>query len=219
MNKKVIFQFLRDLEQNNSKEWMDANRGRYENAKAIWCEEIQLYLNRLVQYDEQFEFLKPKDTIMRINNNRVFQPDRPTYKDSFGFDPKKGRMQSSFYIHLSPNGSFIAGGFYHPPKEILQQVRAAVDYNGQDLIDIISEESFLDYFGGLMPDPNQLKKAPKGYAIDHPHIKLLRRKSFTVMKNVTEEEFTSDQFIEEVEKAYLIMKPFNEYLDEAARGI
>ena len=30
MSKRKIYEFLRDLSENNSKRWMDANRDRYE---------------------------------------------------------------------------------------------------------------------------------------------------------------------------------------------
>lgn len=219
MSKHKIFNFLTDLEANNSKEWMDANRARYEEAKDIWCDEIQLYLDRLAPYNPDFELLRPRDTIMRINNNLVYKPNQPVYKDSFGFDPKKGRMQSSFYLHISPNGSFLAGGLYHPPTPVLKAVRAAIDYNGGELWNIISREEFIDYFGGLSPDPDALKTAPKGYDQEHTHIKLLRRKNFTVFRDVTKEEFLSETFVDEVEKAFVLMKPFNEYLDQAISAI
>ncbi len=217
MNKRKIFDFLRDLQANNSKEWMDENRDRYEEAKEIWCDEIQLYLNRLSKFNMQFSHLKPKQTIMRINNNLLYKPNAPVYKDYFAFDPKKGKNRTSFYLHISPNGSFIAGGLYHPSNDLLKKVRAAIDYNGEEFLKIVSAKPFQTYFGGLAPDEDQLVTAPQGYSQEHKHIELLRRKNFTVIRDVTQKEVLDQDFVDEVEKAFAIMLPMNSYLDKALK--
>ena len=141
MNKKKIYDFLRDLTANNSKEWMDANRKRYTEAKEIWLSEIEQILMRLSAHDPAFEKIKPKDTIMRINTNRRFQPNKPIYKDNFAFSPSS-MEEASFYIHLSPQESFIGGGYYRPESAILQKIRAAIDYNGDELKRIVSTPEF-----------------------------------------------------------------------------
>ena len=69
--------------------------------------------------------------------------------------------------------------------------------------------------GAYRRDPKKLKTSPKNYTQDHKHIELLRRKNFTVMKQLTEDEVTGDNFIEIVEEAYLKMKPLNDYLTKA----
>ena len=57
--------------------------------------------------------------------------------------------------------------------------------------------------------------ALRGYAKDHPHIDLLRRKSFTVTVDLSPELVQSDYFVDHVEEAYLLLQPFNEYIEKA----
>jgi uncharacterized protein (TIGR02453 family) len=215
MNKRKIFDFLRDLRENNAKEWMDANRERYHEAKAIWLDEVALYLERLRKHDPKLIAVEPKGTIMRINNNNVFHPDKPTYKDSFGFDPHKGMNRPSFYLHVSPSGSFIAGGLWHPDRDQLKKVREAIDYDGQKLKLLMEQAAMQEFFGGFDADPDALKTSPRDYDIEHRHIDLLRRKNFTVMREVTQEEVLADDFIDTVERGFLTMQPMLAYLELA----
>lgn len=215
MSKRQIFDFLRDLRDNNSKDWMDENRDRYHTAKASWLEEVDAMLQRLRKHDPSLEKIVPKECIMRINNNNVFHPDKPTYKDNFGFDPYRGRGRVSFYVHVSPSGSFIGGGLYHPDRDQLKSIREAIDYDGHELKKLMDNNKFHDYFGGFGATEDALKTSPRDYDAEHEHIEMLRLKSFVVMHDITQKEIISPDFVDEVEKAFLLMQPFNDYLRKA----
>ena len=73
-DKSYIFQFLRDLRNNNSKEWMLENKTRFEKAKRIWVEEIEKIQERLSRYNPIYTEVPAKSTLSRINNNRMFHP-------------------------------------------------------------------------------------------------------------------------------------------------
>ncbi|MFT6000491.1 MAG: hypothetical protein ACI81P_002952 [Neolewinella sp.] len=215
MSKHKIFDFLQGLRENNSKEWMDENRQRYHEAKDIWLEEVAGFLKRLSPHDSTIEKLSPKQTIMRINNNNMFHPDKPTYKDSFGFDPYKGRNRPAFYVHLSPSGSFLYGGLWRPDSDALKKMREAIDYDGEELMKIVGKKSFQNFFGGLEDDYEALKTSPQGYSSDHKHIDLLRRKNTTVVRRLTQEEVIRPDFIDTVERGFVEMAPFLGYLRRA----
>lgn len=215
-SKKYIFSFLEDLSENNSKEWMDENRNRYHRAKDRWLEEVDAILKRLALHDSYFEQFKPKDTIMRINNNRVFHPEKPIYKDYFSCSPTaKGDPVSKIHISAGVSWSFLGGGLWRPDKEILRQVRDAIDYDGEELLDILNTPKFQNLFGGLAEDPDKLKTAPRGYSQDHEHIELLRYNNLTARAELTKEKVQSDHFVDYVEEVYLALKPFNDYLEKA----
>lgn len=59
-----------------------------------------------------------------------------------------------------------------------------------------------------------MKTAPKGFAKDHPAIDLLRFKAFTFMKPFTDSEAQSDDFLYEVVRAFLEVRPFLDYMSE-----
>ncbi len=216
VSKAYIFDFLRDLSNNNSKDWMDDNRDRYHNAKERWLEEIDLILQRLSKHDSFFTLFKPKDTVSRINNNRRFNKDRPLYKDYFNCMPMSGDDNfARIAIAAGISWSFIGGGLHSPDKENLDRMRAAIDYDGEVLKEILDKKEFQDFFGGLAEDKHELKTAPRDYDINHKHIDLIKRKNFTATTNLAQKIVVSDSFVDYVEEAYLILRPFTDYVARA----
>ncbi len=217
IDKAYIFRFLKDLKNNNSKEWMDENRDRYHTMKERWLYEIELILQRLSQHNSEFEKVNPKKTLSRINNNRRFHPDKPTYKDRITCSPagRKAYNISTFFISIGPGESFIGGGIYHPQKEHLENIRAAIDYDGEQLATILNNKDFISIFGGLNEYEDKLVTSPQNYDRNHKYIDLINNKSFTATINLTEEEVTGDNFIDLVEEAYLKFKPLDDFLVNA----
>lgn len=212
-----MFSFLRDLQKNNSKEWMDAHRKDYEEVRdwyKEWLNELDAELGKV---DPDYHSTEGKRAINRINNNLMFHPDKPIYKDHFGagLDLSENGKQGDFYIHLGTNESFIAGGFYKPKKEVLDSIRDAIDYNGSELKKIYNKKSFKNIFGNLIDDGDSLKTSPKGYSMDHEHIDLLRRKTFAVQTSITQKEVMSDDFKMRCVEIYKEMLPFRKYLNKA----
>lgn len=193
---------------------MDDHRDQYHEAKAIWLEQIQLMLNRLSKYDAKYEHVNPKKTIFRINNNRMFHPDKPVYKNNFAFSPSS-KEEPSFYLQVSPSNSFIGGGMHRPDSKTLKQIRSGIDYDGHELVEMINKKSFVNFYGGLSPDPEKLKTSPRGYNQDHKHIDLLRHRNFTATRVLTHKEVTSSDFIDIVEKGFVEIQDFNAYLQRA----
>lgn len=217
MKKAKIFNFLRALSENNHKDWMDVHREAYHEAKAIWLSEIETILKLLGKYDPTIPLrYRPKDTISRINNNRRFQPDKPVYKDYFTFSiMDETDAFSPLYIMIGASGSFIGTGYHQPDNNTLNNIRDAIDYEGQELIDILDHEAFKSFFGGLSDYSGKLKTAPRGFDKDHEFVELLRYKNFVVSRDLTEEEVISREFIDIIEKAYIISEPFRSFLKKA----
>ena len=209
-----LFDFLRDLNKNNHKEWMDANRKRYHEIRDFyiaWLNELDI---QLAKVDSEYSPTTGKQAINRINNNLMFHPDKPVYKDHFGAGLDKQKGKGDFYIHIGINESFVAGGFYKPKKEVLDSIRAAIDYNGEEFSEIIDKPSFKANFDQLLQD-DKLKSSPKGYSNDHRYIDLLRNKSFAVMHPFTQNEILQEDFQQKVIEVYKEMLPFRRYLNHA----
>lgn len=215
MNFKRLFDFLETLNKNNSKEWMDEHRSQYETVKADyvnWLEDLDLKLSKI---DEDYYSSSGKKAINRINNNLLYHPNKPTYKDHFGAGLDKRPKTGDFYIHLGIDEIFVAGGFYKPKSEYLKSIREAIDYNGDEFKDIINSKTFRNHFGGLMEDVDQLKTAPKGFSQSDKHIDLLRLKSFAAMKPFERKDVLAEDFKNKVIETYRAMLPFRRYLNKA----
>jgi len=214
MNFNSLFQFLTELNQNNSKEWMDHNRKWYKEVRdgyIAWLNGLDL---ALAAVDNEYYSTPGKKGINRINNNLMFHPNKPTYKDHFGAGLDKAPNTGDFYIEIGLSQSMAAGGFWRPDPKTLGSIREAIDYDGEEFKKILNKKSFKETFGNLVVDES-LKKAPKGYFNDHPHIDLLRHKTFAVMHPLTHKEILRDDFKEKLISLYLEMLPFRRYLNKA----
>tara|TARA_R110002049_G_scaffold281369_2_gene460947 strand:- start:3181 stop:3834 length:654 start_codon:yes stop_codon:yes gene_type:complete len=214
MNFNSLFQFLSELNQNNSKEWMDQNRKWYKEVRdeyIAWLNGLDL---ALAAVDNEYYSTPGKKGINRINNNLMFHPNKPTYKDHFGAGLDKAPNKGDFYIEIGLGQSMVAGGFWRPDPTTLGSIREAIDYDGEEFKKILNKKSFKETFGNLVVDES-LKKAPKGYSNDHPHIDLLRHKTFAVMHPLTHNEILQDDFKEKLISLYLEMLPFRRYLNKA----
>lgn len=213
MAKRDIFDFLESLVRNNSKEWMDENRKWYEASKAEVVEVFDPILNELKSLDPRIVQPAARKALNRINNNLMFHPDRPTYKDHFGVTFGYGKGLADFYIHLGVDELLIAGGLWHPPSDKLKKLRMEIDYEGDRLQQIMNADYFERFFTLYQDD--KLTNAPKGFEKDHPHIELLKMKSLAVFRPLSREDFYSDQFAEIVLDSYKAVVPMLEFINVA----
>ena len=215
MEFKELYNFLEDLQQNNSKDWMDANRKRYHEVRDWYINWLDQMNERLAAIDDDYFDTPGKKAINRINNNLLFHPNKPTYKDHFGAGLDQRSKQGDFYIDIGISESLLAGGYYNPGGKILKSIRDAIDYNGEELKAILNKKSFKNTFGGLIDEGDQLINAPKGFSKEHPHIDLLKYKTFAVSHYLTRKEVLRDDFEEKVIQVYLELLPFRRYLNQA----
>jgi len=200
-------QFLKDLSANNNREWFQANKARYEAALANMKQFAQAVENALGETD-----LLEKATLFRIYRDVRFSKDKSPYKNNFGLGLSRAtkRLRGGYYLQVEPGASFVGGGFWQPSTEDLKRIRAEFAMDDQPIREIMADARFRQYFGTLQGD--ELKTAPSGVDKNHPAIDLLRKKGFVVKRNFTDEQVTSDQFLQEVKQSFRAMRPYFDYM-------
>ena len=214
MNFKNQIEFLKQLQKNNSKDWMDANRKWYLQVRDEYIDWLNSMNIRLSSIDAEYYDTPGKKGINRINNNLMFHPNKPVYKDHFGAGFDKRPKTADFYFELGIDRCIFAGGLWRPEPKILRSVREAIDYDGENLEKILNKKSFKNRFGGLYKDV-KLTNAPKGFAKDHKHIELLKNKTFAVAQEFSTKETFNSNFDDMLVEAYVEMLPFRRYLNKA----
>jgi uncharacterized protein (TIGR02453 family) len=216
MNTANIISFLTELEKNNSKEWMDANKAWYLEAKADFISFVKAVIAGVGSFDQGVVGLDPKKCIFRINRDIRFSNDKRPYKTNFGAAMGEGGRNAGnpiYYFHMEPGRAFVAGGLYMPEAESLKKIRQEVDYNPEELKKIVEEPDFKKTFGPIQGE--RLKTAPKGYPKDHPNIELLQLKSYIVVHDLSPADLNSKDLADRVVNHYRLIKPFNDYLSVA----
>ena len=214
MSFEGLFDFLERLQQNNSKVWMDRHRHEYQEVRQFFVSWLDMMNARLAAIDPAYFDTPGKKAINRINNNLMFAPHKPVYKDHFGAGLDQKTKQGDFYIEIGLKQCLLAGGYWRPDTATLKSIREAIDYNGESLMAILEKPTFKALFGGLYKD-QPLKKAPKGFSQDHPYIDLLRHRTFGVECQLSRKQILQAELPEYIEYVYLEMLPFRRYLREA----
>ena len=136
--------FLKELVENNNREWFQANKERYDKARANVIELATNVITKLHKVDPSVSAdLDPKKCVMRIYRDIRFSKNKIPYKNNFGVSlPTSGSKLGGveYYLHIQPGKSFIAGGYWMPETEHLKAIRQEIDYNANDLKKIIDDE-------------------------------------------------------------------------------
>jgi uncharacterized protein (TIGR02453 family) len=217
MINKGTLDFLKAIKKNNNKDWFEKNKDKYLAVKENWESVLDQALKGFVKFDKRFGEMKGKDCVYRIYRDVRFSPDKTPYKTHLGANVNvygKKSMNAGYYIHIEPGKSFIAGGMWMPPGDMLKKVRQEIDYNAKDLRKILNNKSFKKYYGEFEKE-YALKTTPKGYDKEHPEIEFLRLTSYIVSHPFTDAQVMRSGFVKEVVKGAEIMKPLIEFLNTA----
>ncbi|MFN8166163.1 MAG: DUF2461 domain-containing protein [Bacteroidia bacterium] len=209
--------FLKSLKKNNNKEWFDANREKYLAAKEDVAELIDEFLKEITKFEKGFAGMSAKDCMFRIFRDVRFSKDKSPYKVNMGATMNVGgkkMMTAGFYVHVEPGKSFIAGGIWMPPGDLIKKIRQEIDYNGDKLRKILDGKEFKKYFGGFDQE-YALKTTPKGYDKDHKYIHHLKLNSFIVWHPFTDAEVLKPSFARELAKGAKLMKPMVDFINTA----
>lgn len=213
---KSSFEFLKNLAQNNQKEWMDAHRKEYETAKEDFKIVVSAIINGLQEMGMDTTALTASNCIFRLNRDIRFAADKSPYKTNFGaaFSPHGRKAQEpGYYLHVEPGKSFVGGGMWMPDATQLKKIRQEIDYNFEDFQKIILDKKFKQFFHQI--EGPKLIRAPKNYAEDHPALEYLKLKSYAVGVALTDAQLCKKDAVEKVLEVFRTMKPFIDFLNTA----
>ncbi len=167
---KDSLKFLTQIRENNTKEWFEANRGRYESLikepSASFVVEMGEHLQALVPTITA----RPKvnGSLFRIYRDIRFSKDKTPIKSRIGvifWQGRGKRMQSSsFYMHFSPDELFFAVGIRGFSRDTLSAYREYIkdDKKREELAQILVN---MDKKGYSIPAP-RYKRVPREFDED-----------------------------------------------------
>jgi len=217
---KQTFDFLRDIKNNNSKEWMDENRENYQLAKENILEVAELLIANISKFDGNISalHLDPKKCITRLNRDLRFSKDKTPYKtDYYIVLNKDGKNSASafYYLHIEPGNNFVGGGVYNPQPKELKKIREEIDYSFKEWQDIINDEKFRTSFPDGIQNSGMLKNIPRGFEDENPAKTFLRMKGFYTQKNLTDKELQEKETLEKIVDCFISSKPLIDFLNRA----
>lgn len=210
---KDTFNFLIDLKANNNRDWFTENKPRYQVAHQNVIEFMDALIAEMNKVDN-IETESGKKALFRIYRDVRFSKDKSPYKVSLSGALKRATrwLRGGYYVHVEPGNIFLAVGFWQPESTDLKIVREELAHDAQPLRDILADPDFASMWGEM--EGEQVKSAPKGYSKDHPNIDLLRYKGYIFTKKFTDDEAMSKEFLFEIIKAFIGIRPFFDYMSE-----
>lgn len=206
-----LFDFLRELRENNTREWFAANKHRYEaHAKEPMLHFIARFGDRLPEVSPHFvSDARPQGgSMFRIHRDIRFSKDKSPYKTALAAHFRHrsaGDVHApGFYLHIEPGNSIGGGGIWHPDTRSLARIRAAI---ASDSLEWEAVRSM-----GVDLEGDALKRPPAGYTADHPHVEDLKRKDFYAMVSFADAEVCEPEFVDRYLEACRTVSPLVRFI-------
>ena len=206
-------QFLRELAQNNDRDWFNENKDLYRSAHENTIAFADSILALLRKHD-QIATPSGKKSLFRIYRDTRFSKDKSPYKTYWAgsFRRATRKLRGGYYFSITADEAWVGGGFYQPDAADIRHIREQISADAEPLRRVLDAKAFRETFGELQGE--QLKTAPKGFARDDPAVDLLRYKSLYAGRSFDASEVLSESFPVDVDRAFRRLRPFFDYMSE-----
>lgn len=211
---RELFRFLKELRRNNTREWFQANKQRYELAvrepMLRFIADFGVPLRKISAYFVA-DARPIGGSMFRIHRDIRFSKDKSPYKTHAAAHFSHGAAEEGvhapgFYLHLEPGNCFAAAGLWHPDARTLVKVRDAI---------VRRPEAWKKARRGLTLEGESLNRPPRGYDPKPPLVEDLKRKDFVTSLELSEAQVYSSSLLRDFADASKRMSPLVEFLTKA----
>ncbi len=221
MNTSLILDYLKELSQNNNREWYHAHKEAYRQANAEFEEFLQELILKIGEFDSSILHHEPKSLTFKLVRDTRFSHDKSPYNPSFRahIGPQgKLPVPVGYYLMIKPgNQSFLGGGLFADMfKDATKLVRDYIQEHPQEWEEVICQKEFQENF---QVQGAALKNVPRGYDKEHPQAEFLKYKSWYLEYPLKDEIIQNgEEFLTLAASMFRKMKPFNDCLNLALKG-
>lgn len=206
-------QFLRELKRNNDRDWFRERKEAYEEQVKLPMELLVMEAAAQCRKRGLMIYAKDKSPVMRIYRDIRFSADKRPFKTHVSASLMGAPGVSSYgelYIHVSPDESFLAAGFWMPERPFLQAWRESM---------VNSQAAFLKMVKSLgkgdlhLSDENALTRLPRGYDryAGSEISGFLKLTSFVTTRALPQKDCRSAELVNAVSDFGLAAKPLLDY--------
>jgi uncharacterized protein (DUF2461 family) len=135
--------FFKELAGNNNRDWLNANKQRFEEQVKAPFENLTAEVIAMMQKLDPQIRLTPKDAVFRIHRDTRFSAD-------------KDHSYPGLYFQAGVDGLAIAGGCWEPDKDRLLRIRKAIAANPKRIRKIFDNKKFKETFDNIGGDKNKI---------------------------------------------------------------
>jgi uncharacterized protein (DUF2461 family) len=198
------FEWFAGLERDNSRDYFNATRERYElevrGALSLMLQELTRTFGGMVR-------------VFRQQNDMRFKPTFPYKTRTYGVLDFVAPVKPRLYADISSSGLYAGTGYPHLTADQLSRYRAAVidDQFGASLAGLlgVAQAAGIELIG------DTLTSAPRGYPSDHQRVALLKLRSVLVGRVAAGESgIARDDALNHVAGTWQAAEPITRWLDE-----
>lgn len=207
------FDFLRDLKQNNRRDWFKPRKQTFKD-EVEWPMQCLLADAARRMTDDGLPLTaNPKKSMFRIYRDMRFGKNKKPYKTHVGavLSRSGGRKDDGVvYIHFEPGQSFLGAGFYRPENADLRRIRTRMAKLPAEFLTIVNH---LGDRGLDLDTTESLKRMPRGFSkySEADWADYLRWKSFLVRRSVPDDTLRTPGFTDDVLQLARDVLPLLEY--------
>jgi uncharacterized protein (TIGR02453 family) len=202
-------QFLQDLKENNDRDWFAPRKSLYETEVKAPMVELVQDVAAACQKKGFALFPKERSPVSRIYRDIRFSPDKRPFQHHVGATLHGRASKASFgemYIHVSPEESFVAAGFYMPDPAFLRLARTRTAERTEEFEAVLKA---LRKKGLEVGKEGMLKRMPRGFErfADSAAAGYLKLSSLIVSRKLEREEVTSPRLVQVATNFALAARP------------
>ena len=203
-----LFELLRQLKRHNNRDWFRRNKARYEQ---LVRDPALLFITAAIpRLSRLSKMPQLRGSLFRIYRDIRFSSDKRPFKThvgiQFSYATTKDAHAPCYYLHLEPDGCFVAAGVWHPDASALVQIRSAIVSN-PGLWKRVRRR--------LELQGDKLVRPPRGFDPAHPFIEDLKSKDFITSLDFRESQVCGPRFIQDFLDTCRKMTPLVEFTAKA----
>ncbi len=217
---KRTFDFLRELADNNDRNWFQANQTRYEeDVRLPALDFIDEFAPRLVKISPHFvaDARKVGGSMFRIQRDTRFSKDKTPYKTHTGMQFRHVATSDDvhapgFYLHIEPKACYAGVGLWRPATPDAARIRQRIADKPAEWKKAAYGKRFTDTYavGG-----DSLQRVPKGIDPNHPYADDIKLKDFIAGTSLSNKQVLAPDFIDDYTDMCKAAVPFVKFLCEA----
>ncbi len=205
--------FLRDLKENNDRDWFRERKHRYESDVEQPMAALVIEAGERCRKKGLMLAAKDRNPVMRVYRDIRFSADKRPFKSHVGASLRPVRSktaQGEIYVHISPSESFVAAGYWMPERHFLRVWREAMTAHPERFLRVVKLLTKADL---QLSRENSLTRLPRGYDnyAESEIAELLKLTSFVTTQAISAKERQSAGLVDVVAEFALANKPLLEF--------